>query len=149
MPKATKSDKTNEPIFEPDPEVLAKFPNISGNTVNGLGEAKPRRPNPFFWHPPDRQTHGELREFVMESFVARREGGRDWGDVGDNGPDLIVKSPNPEKKTAEEWSELIQEMAVDCEADISGITEMDPLWVYKSYEISEPTLIVMGFAQDY
>ena len=40
-------------------------------------------------------------------------------------------------------------MAVDCEADISGITEMDPLWVYKSYEISEPTLIVMGFAQDY
>ena len=149
MPKATKSDKTNEPIFEPDPEVLAKFPSISGNTVNGLGEAKPRRPNPFFWHPPDRQTHGELREFVMESFVARREGGRDWGDVGDNGPDLIVKSPNPEKKTAEEWSELIQEMAVDCEADISGITEMDPLWVYKSYEISEPTLIVMGFAQDY
>jgi epoxyqueuosine reductase len=141
--------KSIDPDYEPDPEVLAKFPDISGNTVNGFGEPEKRAPNPFFWHPPDCQTHGELREFVMDRFVASRDGGRNWGDVGDRGPELVEKSPLQEDRPPEEWSELIHKTALDHEADICGFTAMDPLWIYQGYEISEPTLVVLGFAQDY
>ena len=77
-----------DPDFVADPEVLAVFPEISGNTVNGLDESEHRRPSPFFWHPPDLQSHGELRKFVMDRFIASRDGGHDWGDVGDRGPEL-------------------------------------------------------------
>ena len=45
--------------YKPLQNFLDKFPKISGNTVNGLGEKEERRPSPFFWHPHDRQTHGK------------------------------------------------------------------------------------------
>ncbi len=38
--------------FTPDPAQLALAPEISGNTLNGLGETTPRRPTPIYWHDP-------------------------------------------------------------------------------------------------
>ena len=138
-----------DPDFEADPEVLAVFPEISGNTVNGLDESEHRRPSPFFWHPPDLQSHGELRKFVMDRFIASRDGGHDWGDVGDRGPELVRPSSDREDNSPQIWSELVKKFALDNEADLIGFTKMNPLWIYEGYEISEPNLIVLGVAQDY
>ena len=135
--------------FVADPKVLAVFPEISGNTVNGLDESEHRRPSPFFWHPPDLQSHGELRKFVMDRFIASRDGGHDWGDVGDRGPELVRPSSDREDNSPQIWSELVKKFALDNEADLIGFTEMNQLWVYEGYEISEPNLIVLGVAQDY
>jgi len=138
-----------DPDFEPDPDLLARFPEISGNTVNGLGETRKRRPSCFFWHPPERQTHGDLRNFVMERFVRSRDGGRDWGDVGDRGPELIQVSPTRRQETAERWTAIAKDFALSNEADLIGITDMDPLWVYDGYAVAEPRVVVLGLAQDY
>ena len=54
--------------YQPRQDIVDKFPEISGNTVNGLGESEWRAPSPFFWHPPDRQTHGELQQFIVAQF---------------------------------------------------------------------------------
>ena len=54
--------------WEPPAEILAHFPAVSGNTVNGLGEDERRPPSPFFWHEASLQTHGELQRYVVSRF---------------------------------------------------------------------------------
>lgn len=53
------------PDYTPNPIFTDAFPEISGNTVNGLGETEYRQASPFFWHSHDRQTHGLLQETVI------------------------------------------------------------------------------------
>lgn len=141
--------KKIDPDYRPDPEILAQFPDVSGNTVNGLGETGQRPPSPFFWHPPEQQSHGSLRDFVMNRFIAQRDGGTDWGDVGDTGPDMVEKSAAPSDRSPADWSEVVEKIALDNEADIVGLTAVNPLWIYDGFEIVEPNLIVIGLAQDY
>lgn len=143
------SDLNPDPDFVPDPELLDRFPEISGNAVNGLGETEVRRPSPFFWHPPERQTHGELRNYVMDLFVSLRDGGTDWGDVGDRGPEPVAPAVARRAGTAGELTNAVREFAHANEADLLRVTEMNPLWVYEGYTVDEPRLIVLGLAQSY
>ena len=41
-------------------DFAALMPSVSGNSVNGLGQAEPGPPQPFFWHPPDQHAFGAL-----------------------------------------------------------------------------------------
>src|ERR1019366_8671984 len=52
--------------YIPKPETLAKL-TVSGNPINGLGEKEPRKPSPFFWHPPDMHPYGELQNVARQS----------------------------------------------------------------------------------
>src|SRR5271169_6128225 len=52
--------------YRPRPETLALL-KVSGNPINGLGETTPRRPSPFFWHPPDQHPYGELQIVARKS----------------------------------------------------------------------------------
>lgn len=42
----------------PSAEQRALFPDISGNAINGLGEARRRQPAPLYWFDPDTIPHG-------------------------------------------------------------------------------------------
>src|SRR5580658_5616868 len=52
--------------YKPKPETVALL-KVSGNPINGLGETTPRRPSPFFWHPPDQHPYGELQIVARKS----------------------------------------------------------------------------------
>src|SRR5271155_5154062 len=52
--------------YKPRPETVALL-KVSGNPINGLGETTPRRPSPFFWHPPDQHPYGEMQLAARES----------------------------------------------------------------------------------
>ena len=52
--------------YKPRPETVALL-KVSGNPINGLGETTPRRPSPFFWHPPDQHPYGELQVVARKS----------------------------------------------------------------------------------
>ena len=52
--------------YKPKPETVALL-KVSGNPINGLGETMPRRPSPFFWHPPDQHPYGELQIVARKS----------------------------------------------------------------------------------
>ena len=52
--------------YTPKPETLALLKE-SGNPINGLGESTPRRPSPFFWHPPDRHPYGDLQAAARQN----------------------------------------------------------------------------------
>ncbi len=59
--------------FVPDPNQMALWPDISGNTINGLGEKEARRPSPVYWHDRDTIPHGPLQDYFAEKYVTTSE----------------------------------------------------------------------------
>ena len=49
--------------YTPNPEQIALMPQISGNTINGVGEAEFRRASHVYWHDPETLAHGELQKW--------------------------------------------------------------------------------------
>ncbi len=132
-------------------QFIDKFPETSGNDINGLGEKAVRRPSPFFWHPPNRQTHGALQKEVTD-YHRQSDAVRKWfspNPPGGRGPDAIVKSDKKVSKTATEWSKIVKEFTLANESDLVGIADIDPGWIYEGYELDEPRVIVIGVEMDY
>src|ERR1700723_3393231 len=66
MAMTTNPRRPKRRSYTPKPETLALL-KISGNPINGLGETAPRRPSPFFWHPPDQHPYGELQKVARQN----------------------------------------------------------------------------------
>ena len=146
--------RTKEP-WEPPAEILEYFPEISGNTVNGVGEEERRQPSPFFWHEQSLQTHGELQAYVVSQFYDPPEVAAAFNrdpvtlQLLPRGPDPIPVAAERVERSAAEWTETLKAFALANEADLVGIARLDPLWVFDGFEIREEWLVVLGFAHDY
>ena len=144
MPKSKQS-------FVPKKQFTDLFPEISGNTINGRGETVARRPKPFFWHPPDRQTHGELQTAVIDyhrqSAAIRKEFSSN--PPGGRGPKSIEQARQSTERSPEDWSQRVKKFALENESDLVGIAVLDPMYVYEGYEIKEPWVITIGVTMDY
>ena len=142
--------KQKKPLT-PDPRFTDMFPGVSGNEVNGCGEIEKRQASPFFWHPPDRQTHGALQKTVTDyhrqSAAIRREFSPD--PPGGRGPKPVQQATTRIERPAQEWAGLVKDFTLDNEGDLIGITTMEPSYVYEGYEIKEPWVITIGVAMDY
>ena len=137
--------------YQPMKQFIDKFPEMSGNDINGRGEESVRRPSPFFWHPPDRQTHGELQKEVTD-YHRRSAAVRKWfspNPPGGRGPEAVPQSEEKISKPPVEWSAIVKEFTLANESDLVGIAEIDPNWIYESYEIQEPRVIIIGVEMDY
>src|SRR5262249_25961304 len=49
--------------FKPRSGQTALWPAVSGNAINGQGDAAPGQPKPIYWHDPDRTPHGPLQRW--------------------------------------------------------------------------------------
>ena len=127
------------------------MPKISGNTINGLGEPAERRASPFFWHPPNRQSHGELQQVVTDYHRQSAAVRKEFSPTppGGRGPKPIAQAAEKACGSPELWTGRVKELALGNEADLVGITRMDPMYVYEGYEITEPWVILIGVAMDY
>ena len=130
-------------------DFAALFPDTSGNDVNGLGELKIRRPSPFFWHPKDRHEFGELQTEVIG--IQRRSPAivEHYSQDAPRGPKTIEKSEIQIKKSADEWTSVLKTFSLSHEADLIGITPMDPFYVYDGYELNAPWVIILGVSMDH
>lgn len=133
--------------YSPNPEILSLL-KVSGNPINGLGETTPRRPSPFFWHPPDQHPYGELQIVARQN--SRKCPGANEAFAGAyDYPELVPvaavrNEANPEQLTAEATA-----FALAHEADDVGFASMDPLYVFEGYTIEEPWVIVLALAHNY
>lgn len=127
------------------------FPEVSGNDINGLGEPEIRRPSPFFWHPPERQTHGRLQAEVIRYHRQSAEMREHFSPAppGGRGPKLVEQAARKAEKSPGDWSDLVKKFALDNEGDLVGITAMDPLYVYEGYELADPWVIIIAVAMSY
>ncbi|MEO0410423.1 MAG: 4Fe-4S dicluster domain-containing protein [Pseudomonadota bacterium] len=137
-------------IWQAPQDFLDKMPEISGNTVNGQGEEDWRRASPFFWHPPAKQTHGDLMKYVVTN--NRPTDGEDYSYRNpkvDRGPKLVKQAERAIERSAEDWTAAIKEFVLANEGDDLGITAMTPAYVYTSYEVKEKWVIIIAVQHDY
>jgi ferredoxin len=133
--------------YRPKLETLSLL-KVSGNPINGLGETNPRRPSPFFWHPPDQHPWGDLQ-------IAARQSSRSCPGAGAafqaaySYPELISVAAEQKAAAAEQFSVAASSFALANEADAFGIAPMNPLYTFAGYTIEEPWVIVLAFAHNY
>ena len=139
--------------YSPPQDIQDAFPDISGNTVNGLGEAEYRRPGPFFWHPPERHSHGGLAKKVLKYLLSEEKVAEQYRHVLTGGP---VRGPERVEQAAasidhspEEWSTAIKQFATANEADVVGIATMRDDYVFEGYQDEHRFIVVLAVAHDY
>jgi epoxyqueuosine reductase len=147
MPDETNPRRPKPKQYHPRPQTLELL-KVSGNPINGLGEAEERRPSPFFWHPPDQHPYGELQ------IVARQSSRSCPGSVpafqaAYNYPELVPLAESRNESAAAELATETTAFALAHEADAVGIAPMNPLYVFEGYTINEPWVIVLALAHNY
>ena len=142
---------TAKAAYRPDRRFTDLFPEISGNAVNGLGETEVRRPSPFFWHPPEKQSHGALQAEVIAYHRRSPAISAEYSPAapGGRGPKPVPQAETTVAKPAAAWAGAVKAFALAHEGDLVGIAAMDPLYVYQGYDIREPWVILIGVAMDY
>ncbi len=133
--------------WTPQPETAALL-SVSGNSINGLRETVPRRPSPFFWHPPDQHPWGDLQLLARKNSrkcpgsIEAFQGAYDY-------PALTQVAEQRNESSPQKLAEAAKSFALSHEADDIGIAPMDPLYVFEGYTINYPSVIVLALAHDY
>jgi len=133
--------------YRPKPETLALL-KVSGNPINGLGETTVRRPSPFFWHPPEYHTWGELQILARQG-IRNCPGAAPAFLAANTHPELDPVAEVKKEAPAGQLAAEATAFALSHEADAVGITPMDPLYVFEGFTIEEPWVIVLAIAHNY
>lgn len=137
--------------FIPDPAQMALAPEVSGNTINGLGETAPRRPRMVYWAPdPDTIPHGRMQRWFYSvrpdhpALVAARADRQEILDT----PMADVAATRVDHAPAD-WTAALDRFVADGTCEMTGVAEMQPGWVFEGYEIPQSRVIVLGVQHDY
>ena len=147
MAEQSNSGRPKRGRYVPRPETLALL-KVSGNPINGLGEANPRKASPFFWHPPDQHPWGDL-QIVARQSSRKCPGSAAAFQAAYNHPELLPVAKHRIPATAEEFAAQASSFALSHEADAIGIAPMNPLYVFEGYTINEPWVIILALAHNY
>ena len=128
---------------------MALWPAVSGNAINGLGQASPSRARPVYWHKPDLTPHGPLQKwFYAQSpeVVAEARALRQKVIDEPLGPLAGEKA----SLAAEEWTAGVKQAAYAAGADDVGIARMRAEWVFEGLEVpAQQWIIVIAVAHEY
>ena len=115
------------------------------------GEAAFRPASPFFWHPPDRQTHGALQKEVTDYHRRSDAVRREFSPTppGGRGPKPVAQSAHAVIRDPQDWASEIKRFSLQNESDLVGITDVKPDYIYEGYAIEQPWVITIGVAMDY
>src|SRR5262245_50250663 len=136
--------------YHPTAEQLALFPPVSGNVINGVGEADVRQPTPLYWFDPDTIPHGKLQKYFYQNAGRFADKRRVTSQMTEQrGPEVlddvaVVRAQD----TPETFARRVKEFALAHEADLVGIAAMDPLWVFEGHAVDAPWIVVIGLGMD-
>jgi epoxyqueuosine reductase len=147
MPDQPTEGSPKRERYRPKAETLTLL-KVSGNPINGLGETTPRRPSPFFWHPPNLHEYGELQIAARQN-MSKCPGYDSAFAAARNHPELIPVAKARNEASAGQLTAEATAFALSHEADAVGITPMDPLYVFEGYTINEPWVIMLAVAHNY
>ena len=133
--------------WAPQQETVALL-RVSGNPINGVGETAPRRPSPFFWHPPDQHPWGDLQLLARKN-SRNCPGSTEAFQGAYTYPDLLPVAETCNESSPQEFADAARSFALSHEADDMGIAMMDPLYVFEGYSISHPWVIILALAHNY
>lgn len=135
--------------WTPSDEQMEHWPEISGNTINGLGEAEVRPPTPVMWHPPEMIAHGAVQTWFWgqgpkdpEVFAVRAERQRVI-----NMPDAPIADERRDV-APDEAIVRIEEIARAAGAGLVGFVQPRPEWMFEGYECDYPWMVMIGVGMD-
>ena len=137
--------------FVPDPELMALAPEISGNCINGLGEAKSRPPEMVYWAPePDDIPHGKMQRWFYtrdpdDPHIAKARADR----VKVLSAEIAPLAGEPVERSPEEWTRALTAYGEAADLEMVGATEMRPEYLMAGAEVSESRIVMIGVAHDY
>ncbi|MGY8795086.1 MAG: 4Fe-4S dicluster domain-containing protein [Woeseiales bacterium] len=144
--------KKQRKSFDPSPEQQALLPDVSGNSLNGVGEKSVRRPTPVYWHKPDTIPHGSAQAWMTEKFNAVPDFRTIYATPDARGPrKLDAVADEQAEDLAENWSQWVKSVVLENEGDLAGITALRTEWVFEGFDLSKelPWLVVIGIAMDF
>lgn len=136
--------------FTPKPEQIALLPDISGNTINGLGESRKRRATPVYWHDPDTLAHGELQKW----FYTQNANNQAINDARANRAEILAIevppiSGEPLQQSAEEWMSDLRAHIQSLDMELFGVAALNPDWTFDGVSLPQKWVIMIGLAHDY
>lgn len=134
--------------WTPSAEQQALWPSISGNTINGVGEAAVRRPSPIYWHAPEATPHGRLQLWFYARMTPRVMAARQERQAVIDEALAPVAEHRVERAPAE-WTRFVKAAALAAGADAVGIAAVQPQWVYEGHEVTQRYAIVLCVAHDW
>lgn len=147
MTELTNPRRPRRGTWKPQPETVALL-RVSGNSINGLGETTPRPPSPFFWHPPDQHPWGDL-QIVARQSSRKCPGCNEAFHGAYTYPELSAVSTTRSETSPQEFSEEVRRFALAHEADDVGIAAMEPNYIFESYSIDHPYVVILALAHNY
>ncbi len=139
-----------KPVFVPNPEQMALMPDVSGNSINGLGETKIRRSSPIYWQNPELTPFGPLMEWFYKQVP---DDERMKAVHRNRDKTMAIKIPPVaeirREKSPEQWTRLIRQVGLESGGDIIGIATLRPEWVIETFEVPHKTVIMVAVAMDY
>ena len=145
-----KKSKPAPPKFTPNPEQMVLWPEISGNTINGVGEENPRRPTPIMWHDSKILKFEELQNWFWAQgskepkLLAMRKRRQEViaTKPASLAPQKINIAPN-------EATQKVKQIAQDAGAELVGIVRVREEWIFEGYEFDYPWIIILGVVMDH
>ena len=126
------------------------MPEVSGNSVNGLGETEVRRPTHVYWHEPDALHHGEMQKWFYTQnmdHAAIKKTRADREKI--HAIEVPPVSAESLQQSAEDWTKQLKAHAATCDFELFGITAFNPQWSYEGYDLKRKWAIMLGVAHDY
>ena len=142
--------KRTPEIYQVPDEQARLFPEVSGNAINGLGEAAARRPRQIYWHRAENLAHGDLQNWMVANYNKHPRLSQVFRGPGSRGPaklDPVAETARID--TPAGWSAAVKDFALRNEAELVGIARFDPAWVFEGYDIEAPWIVVLGIAMDH
>lgn len=137
--------------FTPNPEQLALRPDVSGNTINGLGEEAFRRPGIVYWSPdPDLIPHGQMQKwfFTQHADDPRMLAVRAWRKDILEAP-IPQVAATPQDHAPEAWTEGLNRFVAEGVCEMTGVAEMSPDWVFEGYSVPQSRIVMLGVQHDF
>ncbi len=145
------ASKGSAQAWQPNPEVMKIWPDVSGNDINGLGEAEKRPPTPVFWRTDGSTPHAPAMYYFFEKGMAdpRTAPARKFRERTDaiEVHDIASEvAPEP----AGGWTSAVKQAALDLKADDAGICVWNSEWTYPDRPAPKGTrAIVLAVIQSY
>lgn len=140
-----------KPGFVAKPALLERMPEISGNTINGLGEAELRRPQVVYWAPdPDDIAHGSVQRYFYEqsarepAFATARA-----ARIAATSFDLPPVARTRDEHDPADWTAMLDDFVDIGLCEMIGVADMNTDWVFADQEVSFSKIIMIGVQHDY
>ena len=129
------------PVWQLPPGVMELFPEVSGNLLNGVGEAEVRSPNVVMWANPSTIAHGRVQAAMTEEFIAdpdlagvlRLADGHTPGEVA---PDRVTGDPAAFTAAMARFATVESPVPVE----LFGVAAVDPAGSDLSHARPKPCL---------